>query len=481
MRTKRGRIRNELVLGLAAVVVLSSLVTYAAALISFRRGFDVLVEKNDIQIAQSYASDLASYYAERGSWEGVATRVEQLRQTVTLPPRGEVQDQRVPDKRHGGEFDIPLILTDAKGGKIFDGSRGKEVDAKGQDKLRVADGVKVSVRGSTVGYVFFKSMLVRSYNAQESAFLRSLTATTGASVFFGLILALAAGTALASRFAKPIVALDGAVKEIAEGNLTARVAVRRRDELGSLADSFNAMADRLKSTEAARQNLLADTAHELRTPVSVIQANLEMIIDGVYAADSDRIQSLYEETKVLTSLIADLRTLSDLEVGAAPVKIGTVNLSGLIEESCQRLAPLFAEKGMSLEAAPMDDLGTGAELCVLADEERLRQVVRNMAVNAKKYGEPGSSVRIGVEALEAKGSVRVTIADQGPGVPEAELENIFDRFYRVDASRNRESGGRGLGLAICKKIVESLGGTIGAYNLEPHGLAVWFEVPALRG
>lgn len=136
---------------------------------------------------------------------------------------------------------------------------------------------------------------------------------------------------------------------------------------------------------------------------------------------------------------------------------------------------------MSLEAAPTDDLETGSELYVLADEERLRQVVRNMAVNAKKYGEPGSSVRIGVEALEAKGSVRVTIADQGPGVPEAELENIFDRFYRVDASRNRESGGRGLGLAICKKIVESLGGTIGAYNLEPHGLAVWFEVPALRG
>jgi len=143
-------------------------------------------------------------------------------------------------------------------------------------------------------------MIFRSYNPQEEAFISSLRESIGVSVFTGLLLALALGTALAARFARPISALDAAVKTISSGDLGARVPVARRDEIGSLAENFNGMADRLQTTEKARQTLLADIAHELRTPISILQANLEMILDGVYSADAGRLKSLYEETRILT-------------------------------------------------------------------------------------------------------------------------------------------------------------------------------------
>lgn len=474
---RRGRIRNELVLGLAAVILISSLSSYVVILLAFRRDFDTLVEKNDLEIAKTYAVSLGKYYSSAGSWDGLADELAILRSEPAARPESEQGPH--PDRRHPKDSDIPLILTDADGIPLYNGMRVKDGDRplKLPSKLKTADGQKVEVDGRTVGYIFFKTMVFKTYNPQEEAFISALTRSIGFSVAIGLVLALGLGTVLASRFARPVTALDTAVTTIAGGDLSARVEVGRRDEIGSLAVNFNRMADKLQATETARQNLLADIAHELRTPVSIIQANLEMLIDGVYVPDAARLRSLHEETRILTDLISDLRSLSDLEVGIVKVRTERVRLAALVDESCRKFRPLFEEKGIALGT----DLGAG-DAEVMAEDDQLRQVIRNVLGNALKYAPEGSAVSVrlenGQDRDDGKRTFRLTIGDEGVGVPEGETERIFDRFYRVDPSRNRESGGRGLGLAISRKIVEAFGGRIGAYNRAPHGLALWIELPS---
>ncbi len=477
---RRGRIRNELVLGLAAVVIASSLVTYAVVLFAFFRDFDSLLEKNDLTIAASYAAALSDHYARRGSWDGAAVAIEeQERLSFARDERrrdeGRLDDHR-PPKKHPADDGVPLVLLDDQGRLVYSGfrTRAGEPDQALANQVKTAEGEPVLVGGKAVGYVFFKSMVLRSYNPQERAFVSSLSTSIGVSVGLGLLLALGLGSLLAARFALPISTLDAAVRNIAEGDLSARVSVARHDEIGGLADSFNRMADRLQATEAARQNLLADMAHELRTPVSIIQANLEMVIDGVYSPDPERLKAIYDETRILAGLISDLRALSDLESSSGVHAPEAVDVGALAAESREKLAPQLDARGLDV------DLSSCPGALVLADADQVRQVLRNLLVNALKYSPDGSRITVAVERLpgsDGNPAIRTTVADEGPGVPPEALERIFERFYRVDPSRNRESGGRGLGLAICKRIVESSGGCMGAYRRDPSGLAVWFELP----
>lgn len=472
MKPKPGRLWTELVGGLIAVTLLSGLATYGCTLHLARRDFDDMVAKTDIAIAKDFASVLADHYGRNGSWEGVEDAVKAPRSTPNPYLAREKGDK--PD--HGKpRDDVPLILTDERGRPVFFGfQERKDKDGrvrKHPEKLDTALGEAVRSNGSVVGYVFFKSMFSLRYDPREEAFFDALTSSIGASVLFGILLSLVLGTILTTRFTRPLATLEAAVRTIADGDLKARVRIDRKDEIGSLAGNFNLMADRLEADETSRRNLIADVAHELRTPVSVIQANLEMILDGVYAADKERIRSLYDETRILTRLIADLRSLSDIELGIAPAEIEELDLGSLIFEASEKFRPLYAGKRIELRFEQ-----AGEKTLVRADRERLRQVMRNILENALKYSPEGSSVTISAERQErdGKGVVRAAVSDEGPGVPEIDLEKIFERFYRVDQSRNRVSGGRGLGLALCKQFVEACGGSIGARNRSPHGLEVFF-------
>ena len=471
---RRARIRDELVWSLSAVMLLSGFVTYAVMVGSSHRYFDELVASNDVEAASGFARTLAALYQARGSWDGIGPAFDIARAEEIPPDAG--------DRRHGRGSDLPLILADADGVIVHSWFRPSpdedERDMEERDlptRFDVSRGVAVEAGGRVVGYVFFKSMIRPTYDPQEAAYRSSIVKSVAASVGAALVLAIVLGAALASRFARRISALDAAVRSIEGGDLAARVVVDKDDEIGSLAGNFNAMADRLDSAEAARQSLLADLSHELRTPVSVIQANLEMMLTGVYEPDEARLQSLYDETRLLSDLIGDLRTLSDLEAGAGRGEPRVVDMAGLLEETGDKYRALFRKRGMSIALNARDGC------LALAREDRMRQVVRNVLFNALKYASDGSSVTLscGLEERGGASFARVSVADEGPGVPEAELGRIFERFYRVDASRSRDSGGRGLGLAICKQFVEADGGSIAARNRNPRGLEVTFELPAV--
>ncbi len=465
----------ELIAGFAAVIFISSLITYFIILLWSRSSFDDLVKANDVETAALYAESLGGFYENEQSWENVGDALGNIH---IRDDELFKEPDRYDDHRHPREGEVPIVILDSRGEVVYSGISFKNpsetVDSL---SLKPAKGEKIMADGKVVGSVFFKSMLFRSYNPQERVFLLSLAKSLGLSVSIGLILSLFLGSLLAARFTRPIILLENAVRKISRGEKDPRVVINRKDEIGSLAVSFNRMTEQLRITEEARQNLLADIAHELRTPVSILQANLEMIQEGVYRADDEKLKSLYKETVLMSSLIKDLRSLSDLEVGIAAMKCEPFELTNFIRETCGKYLPLFEEKHVSLT------LSMGNSLTVSADEDKIRQVLGNLLGNALKYAPENSEVRVSTREFKddsGEDFVRITVEDHGSGIPEESREKIFERFYRVDQSRSRHSGGRGLGLAISRKIIEISRGSMGAENREPHGLKVWFTLPVNR-
>lgn len=248
------------------------------------------------------------------------------------------------------------------------------------------------------------------------------------------------------RVLAPVDALTAGARALASGRLDARVDVRGDDEVAELGRAFNSMAEGLERNERARRNMVSDVAHELRTPLTNIRVHIEAAQDGVIAADAKFLGSIEEEAATLSRLVDDLQQLSLAEAGVLRLEVAEVRLAELIE----RAAP------------PPVVRNVPEDLVVRADARRLVQVVRNLVNNALAHAES----RVEVSAVRTGGGVEIRVADDGPGVPPEHAERIFDRFYRVDASRSRSTGGAGLGLAIAKQLVEL------------HGGRIWYEKPA---
>ncbi len=287
----------------------------------------------------------------------------------------------------------------------------------------------------------------------------------------GALLAALAAAVLAAHFRRPIRVLQDAARRMAGGDLAARANLRRRDELGALAASFDALAARLQALEEARRQWVADTSHELRTPLAVLQAQLEALQDGVRAATPDQFAAMHAQVGHLHRLVEDLHQLARFDAEPALARRERVDLRALVRERLDafderlRRAPL---------AVQLDDTAA-ADAAVAGDPERLRQVLTNLVENAIRHTDAGGRL---VVALQADGPfVRVTFDDSAPGVPAALLPRLGERFLRVDAARQRRSGGAGLGLALCRRIVQAHGGTL-AFEASPlGGLRVVLRLP----
>lgn len=266
--------------------------------------------------------------------------------------------------------------------------------------------------------------------------------------------------------AAPIGDVMAAADRVAGGDYAARVETRASGEVGRLVDSFNAMTTRLQATEAQRRNLLADVAHELRTPLAVIQGNVEGMLDGVYPRDDERLGTLLEETTVMSRLLEDLRTLSLAEAGALRLHREGIEPAALVEDVVAAFAPRAASAGIELVAGS----GVPSPPEVDADPVRLRQVLENLVSNALRHTPRGGRVR--VEATPRPGAVAFAVVDTGSGIAPEQLPHIFDRFWK-----SADSGGSGLGLAIAKSLVEAHGGEIAAESRTGRGTAMRFTIP----
>jgi signal transduction histidine kinase len=266
----------------------------------------------------------------------------------------------------------------------------------------------------------------------------------------------------------PLDELVGASNKVAEGDYSVRVEETGTPEIRSLLHGFNSMAERLQVHHEQRRNMLADVSHELRTPITVIQGNVEGILDGMYPADEARLRSILEETQILSRLVDDLRTMALAESGSLQLRREPVDLAPLIRDVLSGFASQAKEKDLRLETL-LDEGET-----VQTDPLRIREVLTNLLSNAVRYTPHRGVVRLGLTETGTSGerSVTIFVQDSGPGIPPADLPHIFERFYK-----SSDSGGMGLGLSIAKYLVEAHGGKIWAESEAGEGTKISFSIP----
>jgi len=280
-------------------------------------------------------------------------------------------------------------------------------------------------------------------------------AACGIPLAFLLLASLVGGWAF-RRIGTPIADVMAAADSVAGGDLSVRVRENTPGELGQLTRSFNHMIAELERAEQQRRNLTADVAHELRTPLHIIQGNLEGILDGVYEPSPENITSTLDETRLLTRLISDLQTLSLAEAGQLPLHRVNFSASDLLSDVATSFAALSADLHVNLR---VETRGDADRLGLYADSDRMDQVISNLVANALRYTPTGGTVTLWAEALP--GGVRLGVEDTGAGIPADDLPFIFDRFWRGDRSRTRSDGASsGLGLAIARQLVQANGGKI---------------------
>jgi signal transduction histidine kinase len=281
---------------------------------------------------------------------------------------------------------------------------------------------------------------------------------------------------ISRRIVNPTRKIIDATKEIAAGDYSKRVEINSSDEIGELGIALNRMAESLEKIETMRRELVSNVSHELATPLTNISGYLEALHDKVIKGEEPTrktLELLREEAQRLTSMVTDLRELSAIESSTSKLNLESVNLNELMYKITYEFKPRFRKKGIIFSAKTPADLPE-----VKADKNRLVQIIVNLLNNAISYTPDGGKVEISAKPL--KGFVEVEISDTGIGIPEKDIPHIFERFYRGDKSRSRETGGTGIGLAIVKELVQAQGGEISVKSDEGRGTAFRFTIPMNR-
>lgn len=301
------------------------------------------------------------------------------------------------------------------------------------------------------GQMGMQQMVADLFANFRTAVTEALLVATAAAMVSAVVVSLF----VSRRVVTPVRQMMQASCYIAEGHYHERVQVVSEDELGQLGRSFNQMAASLEQTEAMRRDLIANVAHELRTPLSTIKGYMEGLIDGVLPAELSTYQQVHREADRLQRLVTDLQELSRVEARAYELDRRPLAVAELIQQIAARLQPQFEEKGIKLEL----EIPPGLPV-IQADEDRISQVLLNLIGNALQYTPPTGTVTIAVEKRPTE--LLITICDTGIGIPAGHLPYLFIRFYRVDKSRSRVGGGSGIGLTIVKHLVEAHGGHVWA-------------------
>lgn len=379
------------------------------------------------------------HYVQQGDWAGVQPLVEQM--SVLYGRR--------------------IVLTDSQGKVVADSQK----DLLGKAYPANPPGLSLWSRLGQ-GNLYM--------SAANSAQPQNLYDSINRFLLWGGLMAITIAVVLtfflSRRILAPIRALTHTANKLGRGDLSQRVKFQGKGEVGELARAFNSMASDLERVEKLRRNLVADTAHELRTPLSNIRGYLEAIRDGVVKPDAATIQSLYEEAMLLSRLVDELQELALAESGGLNLVRQPEDVREVINRAVAAVQAQAVAKGITINA----DLNAGLPLCDI-DANRIGQVLRNLLNNAVTHTAKDGAIT--VTARQQDSWVEVSVIDNGEGIPASDLPNMFERFYRVDKSRARATGGHGLGLTIAKRLVEAHGGKIEVQSEVGRGSHFSFTVP----
>jgi two-component system OmpR family sensor kinase/two-component system sensor histidine kinase BaeS len=408
--------------------------------------------QGDFNFEPILSRTLRAYYLGRGSWEGV--------ESVLASRSSAFRD--VP----GMDWDSTLLLDNHQKVLVDEGRTDTALVGQtytfGSGDLRF----QLSGDGEPIGTLVVRGAALNSL-AIFGQLVGGLAVPVGVISFFTGALTLLIGFMLARRVVTPLADVIAATQAVAAGDLSARVQVRGPGDLRGLSEGFNQMASALERGDRERRNLLADIAHELRTPLSIIRGRLEGMVDDVYPVNADEIGPVLEETYLLERLVDDLHLLTLAESRQLHFDARPVLLVELAEQAASVFEAEAAERHIALEVQVEPGLPT-----VTADAQRVSQVIGNLVSNALRYVPEGGRVTIRVR--RAAQGVELAVIDDGPGVAEADLPHLFDRFWRGEKSRARAAGGAGLGLAIAKQFIEAQGGLITASRISAGGLQIAF-------
>lgn len=377
------------------------------------------------------------------------------------PPQGALD--RIRQHERPAPLDLRLMLLDAQGDILY----GRQELLAGTRRYPVeADGRRLG-----------ELVLLPGSPVPESAELR-FRATLGDRLWIialaMLLLSAALAYPLSRRLVRPVRDFQDVARRLAAGDFSARVPVRRGDELARLGQDINALAAALERNEQARRRWAADISHELRTPIALLRAELEALQDGVRPFDHDALDALHGDTLRLGRLVDDLYELTTTDMGALGYRFADSDITDILSADVEAFERAFQEAGLALEFhTPLN-----AKVRISADAQRLSQLFRNLISNSLKYTDPGGA--LGIRLWRDTQQVIIDFQDSAPGVPAEALPRLFERLYRVEGSRSRHTGGAGLGLAIARNVVEAHGGTITADTAPQGGLWIRVMLPVSR-
>jgi len=453
-------LRSKILGSFALIVILALAAAVGAGAKLTRSRYDDFAYQQDLGRAESLSAVLGTWTAEAGKSEtppplppSVALFFLPFQEKSSpFPPSGMMMSRRIDRGMTMEHLELNrIVITDLSGRVLLDtsGYDRERLEQKNLERTVIRNGEK------EVGYLYVGRMIPDFHLPAEVPFLRTARMMTWLITAVIFIFAMILGLILTKHITGPVKILNEATRRVEGGDLSTRVPDTRSDELGDLSRGFNSMTEFLDSADRQRRRLIADSAHELRTPVSLIRTRIEMMEEGIYPMDAESLAALSAESERLTRLVDELKTLSDLESPEMKLNRELTDLEGLILETVEACRPEIFRREIDVRIAT-DGLPE-----VSGDKGTLQRLISNLLSNALRYAD--SRILISADTVErTPGWLEIRVEDDGPGIPEGDRANIFQRYYRVDASRNRSSGGSGLGLAICSEIVRAHGGRISA-------------------
>ncbi|MBN2248151.1 MAG: HAMP domain-containing protein [Coriobacteriia bacterium] len=447
----RGSLTFRLAFAFAFVAIATAAISAVVIMVTWQRQFEVYIERGVEERALEAADYFGTQYERAGDWQTAAA--------MGLLSVGVSPDLRIEVFDAEGTL---IAHTVAPGGTTEDEAAYEWSEVTASADILVDDGVvgTAIVTQRTRGGIF----------TERDTWFRKVS-LLGLAVAAGIAVALAslAGVLYSRGIVKPIEAVTRTAESIRAGDRTARTGMTGGDPVADLGATFDQMADAVEAERRFEQQLTADVAHELRTPLQAIQATVEAMQDGVLPTDEERLALIHDETVRLGRLTQSIMELSRLETGSAPFAFGVLDAAGPVGTAVESSRALMESTGHALEASLQTDL------TVNADADRLMQAVGNLLSNAARYTPEGGTVR--VRLLRDGAEAVIEVADSGMGVAEDDRERVFTRFWRADPARNRASGGLGIGLAVVREIVERHGGRVGVHGSDLGGAAFVIRLP----
>jgi len=460
------KLQTKLIVAFTGIVIFMALLQFLIFQNGIEDNFEDFIRQNENESISLWQEILLDYYLDQGSWDYVQ---EDFLNTFSAIKnrRGPFGSNSMAIQMLGG---LKIAVVNQQGIVVGDtelnwlGKTAKDLPGVREDII--LDGVKIGQ------LIINKEKSLDIINIEQQ-FIKSVYTSNIFSAAIAVIAAAILGIVISGKMTKPLEKLIIGIKHLAKGDTSYRVKVNTQDEFSQLAESFNEMAQELKKNEEVRKGLVADVAHELRTPLSILRGKLESIQEGALELKQEVIIQLSDEVYHLSRLVNELQQLSLAEAGKLVLERKKVSLNELIQKVLDNFTWLAEEKNITMQ------LNARKEITIYIDAQRITQAIVNLLGNALRHTPEGGKVEIDLdnEKDQLADNAVIRVMDSGVGIEKEHLPYIFDRFYRIDASRSRDQGGTGLGLAITKGFIEAHGGKISVESEKGKGTTFVISLP----